>query len=292
MDGFIYIAWLPEFMASAANTYKLGATRNPTQRLQSYPKGTVLVFMEMCHNTFDREAELLDLFRTKFHQRPDLGNAFFDGDCQEMKATVFQHLSHPTVPSVSRQNRKPMDSDVAILHFVDANRAKLCASTSASDELYAKFLDFVDMSGWFVTTKHAHFTHRIVRLVGATTSVGHIDGEPTRVVTFPYLTPSPPTQPLRHPRPIHLFLAELITAPEASKEWTIRNSSAALTQRFKAQFPDVHITTGGLGMVLSEVPGITRVGGSARGRVIHRRQVRDFLLREGIEVPVLQGPAI
>ena len=186
MDGFIYIAWLREFMASGSNTYKLGATRNPAQRILSYPKGSVFVFTEMCQDPFERESELLQLFRTKFHQRLDLGREYFDGDCQEMKATVFNHLSLQNTSRISPNlSRTPVDSEVAILRFVDTHRTTLCSSSTPSDLLHARFMDFADKSGWLVTTKHGPFTKAIVRLCGATTSVGRIQGELTRIVTFP-----------------------------------------------------------------------------------------------------------
>ena len=91
-DHFIYILQEREFVKNNENCYKLGKTINPKQRLSSYPKGSKIFLILKCDDCDRAEKDLIDMFKTSFFSRNDIGKEYFQGDLLEMTNTVMKYL--------------------------------------------------------------------------------------------------------------------------------------------------------------------------------------------------------
>lgn len=90
-SGYIYL--LQVYPNDTENTYKLGRTKNFTNRYSAYTKNkpTIKLFIEAPDDK-KAERELLKLFDEKFTKRPDTGREYYNGDVNEMMQIVLNYF--------------------------------------------------------------------------------------------------------------------------------------------------------------------------------------------------------
>ena len=82
---YIYLIQVREFVNLNECIYKLGKTQQVyINRFKQYPKGSILLSQQPCYDCDSTEKELIQLFKTKYVHRTDIGHEYFMGDCLEM----------------------------------------------------------------------------------------------------------------------------------------------------------------------------------------------------------------
>lgn len=95
MFDYIYLLQTRESYNKDESVFKLGRTRETElKRFNQYPKGSQLKLHLDVLDGPVLEKQLLQLFETKFNKVPQYGNEYFEGSCEEMKATIWQHVFH------------------------------------------------------------------------------------------------------------------------------------------------------------------------------------------------------
>jgi hypothetical protein len=89
--GYVYIIQEREFYLQNIPVYKIGKTnQNGIQRYSSYPKGSKLILhIECSKNCHIVERKLIQLFKTKYNQRTDIGTEYFEGSKNTMINDVY-----------------------------------------------------------------------------------------------------------------------------------------------------------------------------------------------------------
>tara|TARA_B100001758_G_C18331618_1_gene569133 strand:- start:93 stop:602 length:510 start_codon:yes stop_codon:yes gene_type:complete len=91
-QGFLYILRTRESVRLDESVYKIGKTYDMEQRLKNYPKGSELLkSIKVCERHI-AEKVLLREFSSKFTNREEFGNEYFEGDLQEM-LVIFEEFS-------------------------------------------------------------------------------------------------------------------------------------------------------------------------------------------------------
>ena len=91
-QGFIYILRTRESVRFDEPVYKVGKTYDMEQRFKQYPKGSELLkSIKVCERHI-AERVLLREFSSKFTNREEFGNEYFEGDLQEM-LVIFEEFS-------------------------------------------------------------------------------------------------------------------------------------------------------------------------------------------------------
>ena len=86
---YIYLMQESEFVQSSQPVYRLGRTKQPDQpRFRNYPQGNDMLIIIMCPDSVGIERVLLDMYKTKYVQRRDIGNKYFEGNYQQMIADI------------------------------------------------------------------------------------------------------------------------------------------------------------------------------------------------------------
>ena len=90
MAHTIYLIREREFIKTNENVYKIGkTTQDGIKRISSYPKGSQVIIVVKVPDCHESELKLISLFKQKFKHRNDIGNEYFDGDCEQMKSFIF-----------------------------------------------------------------------------------------------------------------------------------------------------------------------------------------------------------
>ena len=87
IDNFMYILQEREFVNAKQNIYKIGITKNFSNRVSSYPKGSKVYCVKPVEG--DPENNCLRKFRDNFISRVDIGSEYFEGDINLMINTLF-----------------------------------------------------------------------------------------------------------------------------------------------------------------------------------------------------------
>ena len=91
-QGFLYILRTRESVRLDEPVYKIGKTYDIEQRFKQYPKGSELLkSIKVCERHV-AEKVLLREFSSKFTNREEFGNEYFEGDLQEM-LVIFKEFS-------------------------------------------------------------------------------------------------------------------------------------------------------------------------------------------------------
>ncbi len=86
---YVYLLQEREFIKLQENVYKLGKTKQENLcRFYQYPKGSRLIIQTSCYDCHKLEQQLLELFRTEFVQRTDIGSEYFEGNPIKMKEII------------------------------------------------------------------------------------------------------------------------------------------------------------------------------------------------------------
>ena len=91
--GMIYLIREREFLKLNETVIKIGRTQNISRRFGEYPKGSTLMFVTPCKNEIEVEKELIEIFKSRFEQRKDIGTEYFCGDVIEMSNCISVHIS-------------------------------------------------------------------------------------------------------------------------------------------------------------------------------------------------------
>ena len=95
--GSIYLIRTREFLTQNLSIYKIGKTGNDiSQRLGNYGKGGQVLFTIAVENSKIDEIEqkLIELFKTKFIQRIDIGSEYFEGDYKTMYKEIYNFVNN------------------------------------------------------------------------------------------------------------------------------------------------------------------------------------------------------
>lgn len=85
--GYIYMLQEREFVKTGEPVYKIGKTKNISQRMGKYPKNSLIILVLQVKNSDRFEVQLLNRFRRKF--KLVLGREYFEGDRQEMIGVIL-----------------------------------------------------------------------------------------------------------------------------------------------------------------------------------------------------------
>ena len=93
MPQYIYLLHEREFIKTNENIYKLGKTKQEHNNfLKKCPKGSKLLIQIKCDNCDITRNNLIKYFNNKYTNRRDIGNEYFEGDMDDMKDTICQHV--------------------------------------------------------------------------------------------------------------------------------------------------------------------------------------------------------
>ncbi len=94
---YIYLVHVREHRESNKQIYKIGKTKQDNfNRLKSYPRGTVLLFMTICNDCDTTEKTLITLFHENFIHHPLYGNEYFEGDYKKMIDLIYSIVKDET----------------------------------------------------------------------------------------------------------------------------------------------------------------------------------------------------
>lgn len=137
---YIYLIRTREHLVSDQKIFKIGkTTQTPKRRLNGYPKNSkVLLFLEVndCHTA---ETELLQIFRSLYIARTDIGAEYFEGCPYSMMSTIMTYYSR---------------SHTADIHEGNPQDLKMLSKTAAdlANEKQNEELDFTDLIEIFIDT--------------------------------------------------------------------------------------------------------------------------------------------
>jgi hypothetical protein len=91
LQNSIYLLQTREFLASSI--YKIGKTTKPLlKRFNQYPNGSRLILQMECLDCDNCEKKLLELFRSKYTNKPEYGREYFQGDSISMTRDIFNFI--------------------------------------------------------------------------------------------------------------------------------------------------------------------------------------------------------
>lgn len=108
--GIIYFIQPEELIDT--NRYKIGcSSKNTTQRLKSYHKGSRIIFVSECNEPFKLEKYILEIFNQKFEKIA--GNEYFQGNEEELKNEFIKCvLEYNNVSDISNKNIIPISNSI------------------------------------------------------------------------------------------------------------------------------------------------------------------------------------
>lgn len=91
--NYIYLVKEREFIKTNENIYKIGRSKQEnTKRFLQYPKGSELIIQARCIDCIKTEKILINIFKTKFIHRKDIGNEYFEGNDIIMQSIIHDLL--------------------------------------------------------------------------------------------------------------------------------------------------------------------------------------------------------
>ena len=93
MSEYIYLLQEREFKKSGEKVYKIGRTsKDNLTRFNQYPKGSELIIQVKCMNSREMEKRLIKKFNDKYIKRRDIGNKYYEGECDEMTIDLMKSI--------------------------------------------------------------------------------------------------------------------------------------------------------------------------------------------------------
>jgi hypothetical protein len=93
ISNYVYLLQEREFIKTKESIYKIGmTTKTDLSRIKSYPKGSILLFYSICNNCKTMENGLIELFKSNFIHRKDIGSEYFEGNYKDMIHFFYQTL--------------------------------------------------------------------------------------------------------------------------------------------------------------------------------------------------------
>ena len=111
MSEGVYLIQPREFIKSNENVYKLGRSFHLDNRVKQYPNGSNTILMLNCNNSIACEKYLINLFKTKFIQKPYYGTEYFEGDKKLMIREIINYIA-----SIDDQENKEDKEDKKIVN--------------------------------------------------------------------------------------------------------------------------------------------------------------------------------
>ena len=87
-SGYVYVVKLREHIGMGAPVYKIGQTKDVTQRMSDYPSGSALLLTCQTRDRVSCERRMIRSLLVSQSRRMDLGNEYFEGDIGEILMTV------------------------------------------------------------------------------------------------------------------------------------------------------------------------------------------------------------
>lgn len=89
-----------EFIKTGENIYKIGKSKQDNlKRFNQYPKQSKLLLQIVCDDCDELEKRLLKIFKEKYIHCRDIGNEYFQGDCEDMIQTIYLTRMAATIPT-------------------------------------------------------------------------------------------------------------------------------------------------------------------------------------------------
>jgi len=102
MTNYVYLLQVREFIKTNEHIYKVGRTKKENlERFNQYPKGSVLLFQQICNNSIIIEKQIIKIFKEKFTQRRDIGNEYFEGEYRNMIDIIHSTIKNEIEPNNS-----------------------------------------------------------------------------------------------------------------------------------------------------------------------------------------------
>ena len=103
---YIYLLQEREFIRTKDDIYKLGRTkRSLLTRFEEYPKGSDLLIQRSCSDCQKMENKLKKIFKEKFKQRLEIGNEYFEGNCNKMMNIICRQIELDANKNVASEKR-------------------------------------------------------------------------------------------------------------------------------------------------------------------------------------------
>lgn len=87
---FFYLLIEREFIKTGESIYKIGKTIVVNRRFVRYPKNSEIICVYKVANCEDFETKAKIEFKRQFIQRLDIGQEYFEGNCNTMKDIIYQ----------------------------------------------------------------------------------------------------------------------------------------------------------------------------------------------------------
>ena len=101
---YIYLVQPREFIKTKENIYKIGKTKQENlKRICSYDNGTTLICQFKCDGCDKLERELIKLFKEKYELRKDIGNEYFEGNCDDMRDDILNYIKNGNIMDVDEE---------------------------------------------------------------------------------------------------------------------------------------------------------------------------------------------
>lgn len=196
MSGSIYILREREFMALGQFTYKVGRTGDICKRIRGYPKGSNVLFNIKVFDMKETEKNVLDVFKETFVQCRDIGLEYFQGNIYSMIETIVrvvrtneepqQQQPHNDNDNENQQITLPkIDPTIAVIQFVDSNRANLSEKTIKSKDVYESFLEWATSMNYLLTLTHNRFTEELASNFAVSHGVHRFNDGVFKALHFP-----------------------------------------------------------------------------------------------------------
>ena len=167
---YIYLLQEREFIKTGEDIYKVGkTTQENSKRFYQYPKGSKLLIQNICFNCNTIENIIIKEFKSKYKQRRDIGNEYFQGDCNDMINDIYNILiKQPRLPDVIiDENVKEEEHDQnfinnnEILSIIEKNKTEMLSIINNNKNEIIETLGLVGsliiVLSYFLTLLFLHF---------------------------------------------------------------------------------------------------------------------------------------
>jgi hypothetical protein len=114
---YIYLIQEREFIKTNESIYKIGRTKaEHNKRASQYPKGSVLIFQQICKHSLKTENAIIKEFKKSFNQRKDIGKEYFEGDSGKMTEIIIDIIKKEGPVKVKKTKpKKEEDSEENVI---------------------------------------------------------------------------------------------------------------------------------------------------------------------------------
>jgi hypothetical protein len=91
---YVYLLKEREFVRTNENVYKIGkSTQANLSRFSQYPNGSILYFQMICKDCSKIERNIINSFRSRYINRTDIGNEYFEGNYDDMIHDMYYEIN-------------------------------------------------------------------------------------------------------------------------------------------------------------------------------------------------------